>query len=100
MYKIILKLISLYKIFNFTKRGDLVINYNKSKIILTKEGDIILNAKRHMIQKHQLHFSGCEDNFVEGTIKAYERGEHMEYVKTQNIEEEIRTEIKKCHSMP
>lgn len=62
------KLITLYKLINFTKSGNLEIKYHGSKIVFTKEGDLIINAKRHTIHHRDLFFDGCEDEFINKAI--------------------------------
>jgi hypothetical protein len=63
------KIIALYKLLNFNKNGNLEIKYYGSKIVFTKEGDLIINAKRHTIHHRDLFFDGCEQQFIEKAIK-------------------------------
>ena len=93
---IIVKLIQLYKMFTFTSDGGLEIKYNGSKIRLTKEGDIIIQAARHTIHKRQLFFDGCDDKFINQTIKKYNRGkkEFEEHLDNQSLSNELTCEIK------
>ena len=75
----ILKLIRLWKMFNFTSNGDMVISYAGSRIKLCKSGDIIINAKRHTIHKRDLFFDGCSDEFIETAINKKAQGKkHLE----------------------
>jgi len=50
---------------NFTLR------VGKSTIQLTSEGDIILNAGRHIILTRQLYFDNCDPSMVDKAINAY-----------------------------
>lgn len=68
LYRFIVKLIRMYKIINFTKEGDLIIEYSGSKIRLTNKGDIIINARRHTIHHRDLFFDGCEQEFIDAAI--------------------------------
>ncbi len=66
---IIKKLYKLYRVIQFTQRGDLIIKFNNSKIVFTKEGDLIINSGRHTIHNRDLFFDGCESKFIEEAIK-------------------------------
>lgn len=81
-----IKLFKILKIINFTKQGDLVIEYAGSKIRLTKNGDIIINAKRHTIHHRDLFFDGCESEFIEEAIKQNSKGKKQleKYVMSSN----------------
>lgn len=84
--------------FNFKKDGTLEISYNGSKFALNKSGDIIINAKRHIIYNRTLSFDGCKPDFVERTIKAQEEGRLEEQLKSEYIDLEIQAEVHKCRS--
>jgi hypothetical protein len=94
--KFILKTRAMYKVFDFDRKGNLAINFNGSKILLTKEGDIHINAKRHIIYKRKLSFNGCSDTFIKETTEAYEKGNHKDYLRKSNLERELKEEVK-CH---
>lgn len=81
-----IKLFKILKIINFTKQGDLVIEYAGSKIRLTKHGDIIINAKRHTIHHRDLFFDGCEPQFIDEAIKQNTKGKKQleRYVMSSN----------------
>lgn len=94
MFKFIIKIISLYKMFNFDNQGNLCIKYNGSKIKLTKEGDIALEAKRHLIYRRRLSFNGCDETFIQDMIKAYDKGEHQEVINRYNLNSNLDNQIK------
>ena len=96
MVKFIVKLIRLYKMFKFEQNGDLSINYNNSYIKLTKEGDIVINAKRAAIHNYQLQFNDCPQEFIHGTIQAYKKGNHEDFIRKVNLDKEIQAEINQC----
>ena len=89
MFNPILKLIRLYKMFKFEPNGDLSIHCNGSYIRMTTQGDIIVNAKRAIVHNYRLQFNDCPTDFVQGTIEAYEKGNHLDYVRKANIDEEV-----------
>lgn len=93
MFNPIVKLIRLYKMFKFEPNGDLSIHCNGSYIRMTKQGDIILNAKRAAIHNYRLQFNDCPQDFVQGTIESYEKGNHLDFVRKANIEDEVKAEI-------
>lgn len=98
MRNIIVKIIRLYKMFNFTKEGDLEISYAGSKIRMCKTGDLIINAKRHTIHNRQLFFDGCEQEFIDQAIRARARSkqELEKYVMSRNrVSEFVSCDIKK-----
>lgn len=66
---IIKKLYTLYKLINFSKEGNLEIKFHGSKIVFTKKGDLIINARRHTIHHRDLFFDGCEQQFIDKAIK-------------------------------
>lgn len=75
----IIKLIRLWKMFNFTKEGDLLISYAGSRVKFCKSGDVVINAKRHTIHKRQLFFDGCTDEFIQRATRERARSkEHLE----------------------
>ena len=86
----------MYKMFNFTKDGTLVISYNKSNFQLTKNGDIIVNAKRHIIYNRQLAFDACPPDFIERTIEAHEKGRLEQQLETEYIDIAAQAEVRKC----
>lgn len=90
------KIYNLYKIINFTKKGDVEIKVNGSKIIFTKEGDLIVNAKRHIIHHRTLFLDGCDEAFINEMIKEREKGkEHFEdYVNRKNMTTHINATCK------
>ena len=89
MFNFIIKLMSLYKMFNFDSEGNLCIKYNGSKIKMTKEGDIAIEAKRHLIYKRRLCFNGCDDQFIKDMTEAYELREHKEIVERYKLNSEL-----------
>jgi len=93
----IVKLYRLWKMFNFTNNGDLVVSYAGSKIKLCKSGDIVINAKRHTIHKRDLFFDGCTDDFIEkATRERAKSRKHLErYVMGQNRTSEFTCELPK-----
>lgn len=94
----ILKLFRLWKMFNFTKQGDLEISYAGSNIRLCKSGDIIINAKRNTIHNRQLFFDGCDQEFIDKATRARARSkEELErYVMSNNrVSEFVSCNIKK-----
>ena len=94
----IIKFIRLWKMFNFTKEGDLVISYAGSKIRMCKSGDLIINAKRHTIHNRELFFDGCDQEFIDKATRARARGkEELErYVMGRNRASEfVSCDIKK-----
>lgn len=96
MYNLIVKLARMYKVFNFKADGSLEINYNGSSFVLSKSGDIIINAKRHIIYNRVLSFDGCKSEFIEKTIEANEEGKLEEHLRKEYIDLEIKAEILKC----
>ena len=88
----------MYKMFNFKKNGTLEITYNGSKLALTKKGDIIINAKRHIIYNRTLSFDGCPPEFVNRTIKAHEEGRLDQQLETEYIDLTAQAEVHKCRS--
>lgn len=74
------------------------IKMNGSEIRITKEGDIILNAKRHIINRRRLYFDGCKEEFIEKTIREYEKGEERfkEHLENETLELELKSKIKQC----
>lgn len=73
--------------FNFTKNGDFVMSHGGSRIVLTKRGDIIVNAKRHTIHHRTLFLDGCDQPFIDEMINEREKGkEHFEdYLERKNM---------------
>ena len=98
MYNLILKLITMHKMFNFKKNGTLEIEYNGSKLALTKQGDIIINAKRHIIYNRTLSFDGCEPDFINRTIRAHEEGKLNQQLEVEYIDLHAQAEVHKCRS--
>ena len=98
MYNIILNIIRMYKMFNFKKNGTLEIDYNGSKLALTPKGDIIINAKRHIIYNRTLSFDGCPPDFIERTIKAHEENRLEQQLETEYIDLQLQAEVLKCRS--
>lgn len=96
MLNFIVKISRLYKMFNFTKVGDLIISYGGSKIMLTNKGDIIINAKRHTIHHRTLFLDGCDQSFINEMIKEREKGkEHFEdYINRKNMTTHVNTVCK------
>lgn len=86
----------MYKMFNFKKDGSLEIKYNGSNFTLTKKGDIIINAKRHIIYNRSLSFDGCKQSFIDRTIKAHEEGRLEEQLEKEYIDIAARAEVSKC----
>lgn len=80
------KLIALYRLINFTKQGDVEIKFHGSKIIFTKEGDLIINSKRHTIHHRDLFFDGCEQDFITKAIKENSKNKEAleKYVMSNN----------------
>lgn len=73
--------------FNFTKSGDFVMSFGGSRIMLTKKGDVIVNAKRHTIHHRTLFLDGCDQPFIDEMIKEREKGQkHFEdYLERKNM---------------
>ena len=96
MRNFIVKIIQLYKMFNFTKGGDLIISYAGSKIMLTKKGDIIVTAKRHTIHHRTLFLDGCDQPFIDEMINEREKGKkHFEdYVMRKNMTTQVNATCK------
>lgn len=69
MINAIKTLIILSKIVKFSKEGNMTIEFNKSKIKFTKQGDLIINAHRHTIHHRDLFFDGCEQLFIDKAIQ-------------------------------
>ena len=86
----------MYKMFNFKPNGTLEIKYNGSNFSLTKKGDIIVNAKRHIIYNRQLAFDACPQDFIDRTIKAHEEGELEKQLEKEYIDIAIQAEVQKC----
>lgn len=91
MRNLILKVIRLYKMVNFTSDGGVVISYGGSKIKFTGKGDIIVNARRHTIHNRQLFFDSCDKEFIDSTIKAHEKGEDTAslHLECRNLANEL-----------
>lgn len=72
--------------FTFTKNGDLIIAFNKSKIKFTKEGDLIINAGRHTIHHRDLFFDGCDNEFINKAISKNNEGKKQleTYIMSNN----------------
>lgn len=53
---------------------DFTVKVGKSLIRLTKDGDVIINAGRHILLSRQLYFDNCDPSLVDKAIKAYSEG--------------------------
>lgn len=94
---IIKKLYKLYNAIHFTHKGDLIIKFNNSKIVFTKEGDLIINSGRHTIHNRDLFFDGCESKFIEEAIKNNNQSKTQleKYVMSTNRASEFTCDINK-----
>lgn len=100
MLKLILKLRALYKMFNFTPKGDLLISYSGSHILLTKEGDICVNAKRNLVHNYRLLFQGCEPQFIEKMTKADLDGKVKEILEEETDKQILEKGREICQLKP
>jgi len=55
--------------------------------MLSKEGDIVINSKRHTIHNRTLFLDGCDQSFINEMIREREKGkEHFEdYINRKNM---------------
>lgn len=95
MFNFIKTLFQLYKIITFTKKGDLIIAFNGSKIKFTKQGDLIINAARHTIHHRDLFFDGCDNDFIDKAISKNNEGKKQleNYIMSNNRASEFTCDL-------
>lgn len=74
---------------------DITLKFNSSTIKFTIEGDIIINAKRHIIYNRKLSLDNCTPEFVEKSVEYYSKGEKefSEFLERESLELEVKDKI-------
>lgn len=61
----LLTLLSVFEIEQSRQTGDLTIKFNGSKLTITADGDINIEAGRNISMTYQYHFANCSPEFIE-----------------------------------
>lgn len=75
--------------------ADITLGLNGSSIRFTFEGDIIVNAKRHIITSRRLSFDNCNPTFVDEAINRYEDSidSYNRFIERVNLEVDIQEQV-------
>lgn len=91
----------MYIVFNFFRflsfikfdKGDVTITINGSSITFLKTGDILVQAKRHMIIERDLMFDNCPREMIQQYILMRELGEEVYNEFVEQKEQEYDREL-------
>lgn len=88
---IVFNFLKIFKLISINAAGDVKIRANGSSITFLSTGDVLVQAKRHIIRERDLSFDNCPREMVQNAICMREISEeaYNEYIdKFVNVEED------------